>query len=85
MTISVYCVFDLKAKVNDVPFFHRNDATAQRYFAEMVNHDDHPYNKNPEDFSLWLVGTFDQAERLLEGELPKLLAEGLHLRNQMHE
>lgn len=76
MKCAAYSVYDKKSELNDVPFFHRNNATAIRYFRELVNRDDHPYNINPEDYSLYSVGTFDQAERdSLMGEPCKLLCE----------
>lgn len=76
-----FSVYDVKAELSEVPFFHLNSATAVRYFAELCNREGHPYNNNPEDYSLWEIGCFDQAKRDLIGGVSKLLAEGSQQRN----
>lgn len=78
MKISCYTIYDVKAEHNHIPEYHQNDATAQRAFHDRVNHEDHPFNIHPEDYSLWFVGTFDQVERESVPGPNKLLAEGIH-------
>lgn len=82
MKTPAYSVYDVKASANEVPWFHRNDATATRYFTDLVNRPDHPYNLHPEDYSLWNVGYFSTDSRELLGELPKLLVEGAHAKER---
>lgn len=55
----MYSVYDDTAKVYSQTFFSLNDATAQRVIKNAVAQPGHNYNMNPEDFSLYLVGEFD--------------------------
>jgi len=59
MIRSLYSVRDLKAQTFCNPFASLNDATARRDFARAVNDPNSQLCQNPEDFSLALVGTFD--------------------------
>lgn len=80
MKSPAYTIYDVKAEINLTPVFHRNDATAMRWFTGLVNEPEHPFHHNPEDYSLWSIGLFDAEARELTGELPKLLAEGAHVK-----
>ena len=53
-----------------------NDAMALRQFANMAN-DDTQIAKNPEDFSLWKLGSFETTTGVFKTHDPKKLA-GAH-------
>lgn len=59
MKLKAYSVFDEKADVWTQPFFQLNEATAQRVMANAVNSEGHNFNMNPEDYSLYCVGEWN--------------------------
>jgi hypothetical protein len=62
MIAKVFSVFDSKAAFFGRPFFDQKEGTAIRNFSDAVNDSSNPNNmwfKHPEDFSLFLVGEFD--------------------------
>lgn len=62
MITKLYSVFDFKTAVFGRPFTDQSDNSAIRNFADAVNDSSNPNNlwhKHPEDFSLFLVGDFD--------------------------
>lgn len=65
MLVNLYSVFDQKAEAYLPPFCSQNDATATRQFSNAVSLEDHDFHNHAEDYSLWIIGTFDQAKGLL--------------------
>lgn len=59
MKLKAYSVYDAVAEVFTQPFFQLNDMTAQRIIQNAVNSEGHNYNMNPEDYSLYCVGEWD--------------------------
>jgi len=59
MQQELFSIFDIKGVVYTPPFSAINTAVAQRSFAESVNEKGHTFNKYPDDFVLYYVGTFD--------------------------
>lgn len=60
--MKVFSVFDSKAALFLRPFTDQQEAAAIRNFADAVNDSSNPnnlWNKHPEDFSLFLIGAFD--------------------------
>lgn len=72
MKTNVYSVFDSKAAVYGTPFFMPNDNMAIRAFSDLVNGPENMISKHPEDFSLFVVGTFDDQLAKLEGRIAPL-------------
>lgn len=66
MMTKVFALFDSKAAVFSTPFFMQNEGTALRSFMDFVNDPQTMVNKHPEDFSLFLVGEFDDASGFLK-------------------
>jgi hypothetical protein len=56
----VYSIFDKTAKQFGLPFFQITDETALRLFGNLVNDKDSMLNKNPDDYTLFQVGEFDE-------------------------
>ena len=73
MILGLYAVFDVCSGVYDGPFPQRADAEAQRNFTGMVNKVDSPIGQNPEDFTLFKVGVWNDAT----GEIEKMPAKKL--------
>lgn len=58
--------------------FVHNEAVGIRSFADEVNRnaEDNPYNKHPEDYALYALGTFnDQTGRGTYHDVPKMLIQ----------
>lgn len=76
MIMYMCAVRDQKADVYGRPFFVQTEGVAIRNFSDEVLKDDenNPLNKHPEDFSLYTVGTYNDADGSLMGmNAPKLL------------
>lgn len=54
----MFSIFDSKAGIYNVPFASPNSATARRMFAMNVNEVGSMINAHPEDFILFLVGSY---------------------------
>lgn len=83
MKMNVFAVYDGKASFFGRPFFEQTDASAIRVFADAVN-DGNPnnmWNRHPEDYSLWRVGSFDDALGKLEACMPESLVTGSAIRD----
>ena len=70
METQVYTVFDSKAERFLRPFFAENTAVALRSFQELIRTHDHQFNKFPEDYALFHIGSYDEKT----GELTPLPA-----------
>lgn len=66
MKLSVYTIFDCKSEVYNSPVFYRTDAEAIRNLSLMVNSTDNAIGLNPEDFTLFKIGSFSQENGVLQ-------------------
>lgn len=66
----VFCVYDVKAEVFGMPIFQRTKGEALRTFETEVNRPESMLNKHPEDYSLFLVGTYNQETGELVAQVP---------------
>lgn len=60
----IHAIFSVRDKVADAylqPFFSVNTGSAIRAITQAVNDPEHTFAKNIEDYSLWGLGTFDDA------------------------
>lgn len=71
----MYSVFDSKMARFANPFIADNDASVIRSFADAVNDPDpkNGWNKHPEDYSLFFIGSFDPVKGELVPNLPRSL------------
>lgn len=58
--LKVFTVFDSKVGAYGNPIFLRSKGEALRVFEHTVNTPDHQFAKNPEDFTLFELGSFDE-------------------------
>lgn len=65
MILKSYSVYDNKAVAFLPPFFMFNDAVACRAFSDAVNDPSHQFHKNPTDYNLFCVGSFDDSTGVL--------------------
>lgn len=59
MKINQYAIYDNKLKAFGAPFFQANNAVALREFENAVKAHDSKFGQHPEDYSLFLIGEFD--------------------------
>jgi len=59
MKMYIFAVYDNKAKVYSQPFTNVNNETAIRIIQNCVKNPEHQYAQNPEDFSLYNIGEYD--------------------------
>lgn len=72
----VFSVHDQVADVWTNPMVDFNEATAERKFANSIEEPDHQFHRNPEDFALYCIGTYDDTSGELEGRMPEFVARG---------
>lgn len=81
MITHVMAAYDKKAKAYALPFFSPQVAVAVRQFGEAANTPDHQVCKHPEDFSLFLLGTFnDENGHFNLTAQPTHVAEAINLK-----
>ena len=56
----MFSIYDLKAEAYMTPFWSQNEATAIRSLEQTLTDAAHPFCSNPEDYCLWVFGTFDE-------------------------
>lgn len=59
MILKVFSVFDEKAQVFGQPFFLPHNGIALRSFSDLVQDSQTSINRHPEDFKLYLIGSYD--------------------------
>lgn len=82
ITQQLFCVYDSKAKHFLPPFCSHNWDTAIRQFFNAVSAEGHDFNKNSQDYTLNVVGTFDCSTGKITWESPEIIAEAWRLRDE---
>jgi len=59
MIHQIFTVYDSKAEAYLAPFFSNAKGAALRSFVDTVLDKSHPFNKHPEDYTLFYLGEFD--------------------------
>lgn len=59
MYVQVFAIYDIKAKTFGQPIFQLTEGTARRAFSDLVNDPSTQFNKYPDDFTLFQIGTYD--------------------------
>lgn len=59
MQMLCFAIFDDKASIYSKPFYAITIGEAIRTFTDAVNTPDSPYNKHPEDYTLYSVGRYN--------------------------
>lgn len=81
MNLHVMAVYDKKGRCYAQPFFSAHPDVGLRSFAAAVNTPSSAPSHNPEDFSLFLLGTFnDDTGRFNLTENPVVVAEAINLK-----
>jgi len=59
MNVEIFTVFDSAAKRYLEPFFAETIEVAMRMFGSLVAKEGHQFNRFPEDYSLFHIGSYD--------------------------
>lgn len=59
MKVQAYVIYDSKAKIYNKPFYFINNEVALRAAIDLVSDLSTDVGKNPQDFSMYRIGTFD--------------------------
>lgn len=80
MILKIFTIYDSKAEAYLQPFFMKSVGEAMRAFEDAVNDDKHQFAKHIEDYTLFEVGVFDDANaEIVTLSTPKPLAKGIEL------
>lgn len=81
MKVSMFAVWDDKAKAYLQPFFMANSATAVRALKSAANDPSHGFCQHPEDYTLFRIGEFDdQTGTLVPLSAPETVTQVLALK-----
>lgn len=72
-------IFSVRDRAIDAfmqPFFAPATGAATRSFVDEVNRADSPMNQHPEDYDLYLLGTFDDSTGEFSTHAPRMVAIG---------
>lgn len=61
MILNIFSVFDSKAEAFMSPFFMNSKGSAIRAFTEISHDKTHAFGKNPEDFTLFHLGSWNDS------------------------
>nr|QJB20406.1 MAG: nonstructural protein [Microvirus sp.] len=83
MIIKMFSVHDAKANAFLQPFFSQTAGTAERSFAAEIKSTDSQFAKFAEDFTLFEIGSFDDATGKMEPlNTPHAVVKAIQLLNQ---
>lgn len=85
MVTKMYCVYDAKTNVYGPPFFAHNDGHAVRMLSDDVTEGKSLIARHPEDYSLWVVGSFDDNKGVVESVPASRVIECQELKGSNHE
>lgn len=74
MLVKVFAIFDKKSRSYRPPFFSYNEETAIRTLRK-VTEADQTITEFPEDFELYVIGTWDDNDGEIKGTAPTKLIE----------
>lgn len=82
MKLKIFTIRDDKLETYNQPFFVPTIGAAERDFTDHANTPDSPINKHAEDYTLFLLGEYNQADGSIEMEpTPKPLIKGIEVKN----
>lgn len=77
MLLKSFTVYDAKAEAYMQPFFTSTIGLAVRIFTEALNDPNHQFNKYKADYTLFSLGSFDDAKGLFDTAAPISIGNGL--------
>lgn len=82
MIMLIFSVYDDKAAAFMQPFFERAEGAAVRAFQAAANDEKHTFFKSSADYSLYIIGKYDDSTALVEAvNPPRCLARASDLKS----
>jgi len=82
MRLAMFSVYDDKAAAYMPPFFERAEGAAVRAFMSACNDEKHNFFKSSADYSLYILGVFDDATgALVSTSPPRVLARASDMKS----
>lgn len=82
MKHQIFTVYDSKAEVYTLPFFLSNQQMAQRTFKNWINDPQHTFGRNPEDYTLFHIGEYDDDNATAVQDKIESLGIGIQFKTQ---
>ncbi len=80
MTSKICAIWDSKAEAYSQPMFFQSEGQAVRSFGDESNRNDSNIGKHPEDYTLFLLGEWDERTGKISLETaPVSLSQAIHL------
>jgi poly-D-alanine transfer protein DltD len=80
--LKIFTIRDDKLETYNQPFFVPTIGAAERDFTDHANQTDSPLSKHPEDYTLFLLGEYDQLSGSMDLEpTPKALMKAIEVKN----
>lgn len=79
--LNIYAVLDSAVGVYANPVMMNTDGEAMRSFTDAVVNADSPLSNHPQDYTLYLIGTWDNEKCEIVGHPPKKVINGLEAVN----
>lgn len=85
--VGIFTVFDTAAQAFLRPFFAETEGLAKRAFSEAINtpNGDNNFFRHYQDYSLFLVGWFDDQKGEITAELPTHIGAGAAFKKDADE
>jgi len=83
MNLEIFSIFDAKADAYITPFFLPNKAMAMRAFADCINSSSHQFGQNPQDYTLFHIGRFDDSSAAITSDNARSLGNGLEFKKPL--
>ncbi len=77
MKHKMFVIYDTKANAYMQPWFLTQEGMALRAFSDCVNDADHNFGRHPEDYTLFKIGEFDDANANVTWTAPKSMGNGI--------
>lgn len=77
MKLRIFSVYDKKAEAFLPPFYLHKTAQAVRAFADCVNDPKHQFGANPDDYTLFMLGEFEDMTAEFTIAVPESLGNGI--------
>jgi len=77
MLHKIFCIHDAKASAYLPPFILPRAEMAQRTFGDCINSSDHQFGAHPEDYTLFVLGVWDDETAQYQLDTPKSLGNGV--------
>lgn len=84
MIFKIFTVHDIKSECYSQTFMEINDQVAKRAFSNCVNSDAHQFGKNPQDFTLFRIGEFDDSNGEIDSYPSQSLGNGVEFYQAFH-